>query len=185
MKLTPAPATRTAAVTLVQTRTASGSAGLLTFSSVRRNGLFFSRAHPGAIHITQFYLFPRVDFVQDLYFKELGAYKPAPKGEGPFSPTSKHIHIRNPVLFVKPPMTTSVPFSAPAPPQAPSPLADPASGLAQYGAAGPVSTPSTAATDTSHVPPGTTETDAFLSFLRPGTPKDEVNNYTTPDSACF
>ena len=56
-------------------------------------------------------------------------------------------------------------FSAPAPPHAPALPADLASELVQYDATEPVSTPSAATTDAGYAAPGTTDADAFLSFL--------------------
>ena len=65
-------------------------------------------------------------------------------------------------------------FSGPAPPQTPILPADLASELAQYDATEPVSTLSAATADTSHVAPGTTNADAFLSFLEADIPKDTI-----------
>ena len=61
-------------------------------------------------------------------------------------------------------------FSTPALP------ADLASELAQYDATEPISTPPAATADTSHVAPGTTDADAFSSFLEVDIPKDEARH---------
>ena len=66
----------------VQTRTASRSARFLSSSSVLRKGL--PPWYPFKRDICSNYL-SRVDFVQDLYLKELKVYKPAPKVPHPVS----------------------------------------------------------------------------------------------------
>jgi len=99
----------------------------------------------------------RKDFVQDLYLKELKVYKPAPKAANDHVGSVKE-------------------FFAPASPQIPALPADLASELAQYDATEPISTPSITTADAGHVAPGTTEADAFLSFLEADIPKDEAHH---------
>ncbi|KAF9649123.1 hypothetical protein BDM02DRAFT_3095272 [Thelephora ganbajun] len=109
------------------------------------------------MHILNSAVSSRIDSVQDLYLKELRAYKPAPKAANDHVGSVKE-------------------FSTPTPPQTPALPADLASELAQYDATEPVSTPSSSTADASHVAPGTTEADAFLSFLEADIPKDEVHH---------
>jgi len=53
-----------------------------------------------------------------------------------------------------------------------------ASELAQYDATEPVSTHSATITDASQVAPGTTDADAFLSFMEADISKDEAHHWT-------
>jgi F-type H+-transporting ATPase subunit h len=137
------------------------------------------------------------DSVQDLYLMELKVYEPAPKAAPPrpriftlsltlknssttLSPSSQVVKYHVSPVKV---------FFAPALPQAPTFPADLASELAQYDATKPVSTSSATTADAGHIAPRTAETEAFLSSLEVGVPKDEAHHWTTlkqtPAPPCF
>ncbi|KAI0945951.1 hypothetical protein AcV7_010056 [Taiwanofungus camphoratus] len=99
---------------------------------------------------------PRKDFVQDLYIKELKAYK-AP-------PSAKDAHVGAVKAYSIPP--------APQPPTIP---ADLASELSAYDAVEPVSASEAKAAPTS-TEQVATGADTFLAFLEADEPKAEVHH---------
>ncbi|KAI0728806.1 ATP synthase complex subunit H-domain-containing protein [Fomitopsis betulina] len=97
----------------------------------------------------------RKDFVQDLYVKELKAYKAPPQ--------AKDAHVGVVKQYTLPP--------TPKPPVVP---ADLASELSAYDAVEPVEVSANAATGSSE--PSTTGADTFLTFLEADEPKAESHH---------
>jgi len=124
-------------------------------SSVLRQAARAARALPRASAFSTSAA-ARKDFVQDLYIKELKAYK-AP-------PPAKDAHVGAVKAYSMPP--------APQPPSVP---ADLASELSAYDAAEPVVASGAASATGSHETT-VTGADTFLAFLEADEPKQEVHH---------
>ncbi|PPQ65458.1 hypothetical protein CVT24_010789 [Panaeolus cyanescens] len=94
----------------------------------------------------------RKDLVQDLYVREIKAYKPAP--------TAQDAHVGSVKKFSLPPA-----------PKTPALPADLASELSAYDAAEPTTADAPKATSEAATETGTTGADAYLAFLEQDLPK--------------